>query len=468
MERLAAQGIRFSTFYAQSVCSPTRVSLMTGQNSARHHTTQWIRPDSNNRGPFGPADWNWKGLGKESVTLPRLLQSAGYRTVHLGKGHFGPVGHVGTDPRNIGFDVNIGGSSAGQPTSYYGEKNYGNQPDAKSQPVHAVPHLDKYHGTNTFLTEALTLEAKGQIDQALSDNKSFFVYLPHYAVHGPHQSDPRFAADYKNGDKSPQAQAFATLIAGVDKSLGDLLDHVNQRGIGRETLVIFVGDNGSDAPLGPEHGYSSSAPLRGKKGTHYEGGTRVPFLAAWAQPDRDHALQKQWPIVAGGVQTQLGTVMDLFPTILELTGVAAPAGHPLDGVSLRRQFSGERNADRQELFLSHFPHDHRSSYFTALRSGEWKVIYHYLPGRDGAADNNAADPPNKKGKNGAKKQEPAAPPVRYELYHLAKDPYETTNLADKEPAKLKEMMRQLVQRLETEQAQYPVSREGKILTPIVP
>ncbi|MCA9204462.1 MAG: sulfatase-like hydrolase/transferase, partial [Planctomycetales bacterium] len=98
MQRLANQGIRFNNFYAMSVCSPTRVSIMTGQNAARHHTTNWINPDRDNRGPQGPPDWNWRGLGKDDVTLARLLRGAGYRTIHVGKGHFGPREADGAEP----------------------------------------------------------------------------------------------------------------------------------------------------------------------------------------------------------------------------------------------------------------------------------------------------------------------------------------------------------------------------------
>ncbi len=113
MQRLAARGIRFNNFYAMSVCSPTRVSILTGQDSARHRTTNWINPDKNNAGPFGPPAWNWEGLKKLDVTLPRLLQRAGYRTIHVGKGHFGARQYEGAEPKNLGFDVNVAGCSIG-------------------------------------------------------------------------------------------------------------------------------------------------------------------------------------------------------------------------------------------------------------------------------------------------------------------------------------------------------------------
>ena len=192
MERLAARGIRFNNFCAMSVCSPTRIALMTGQNAARHRTTNWINPDKDNTGPNGPPEWNWRGLKKGDVTLASLLQSNGYRTIHVGKGHFGPREYEGADPRNVGFDINVGGTSTGQPASYYGKQNYGNVGGEvkKSSPA-AVPHLEKYHSTDTFLTEALTLEAKSHVADAVKADKPFFLYFPQYGVHAPFNSDPR-------------------------------------------------------------------------------------------------------------------------------------------------------------------------------------------------------------------------------------------------------------------------------------
>jgi arylsulfatase A-like enzyme len=198
MGRLAARGIRFNNFYAMSVCSPTRICLLTGQNAARHHTTNWINPDQDNRGPCGPPQWNWRGLGQGDVTLPRLLQQAGYRTIHVGKGHFGCRESEGAEPQNLGFDVNVAGCSIGAPASYYGLQNYGH---GRKPTSHAVPHLEKYHGTDTFLTEALTREAKTRVTGAVQDGKPFFLYLAHYAVHAPFNSDPRFAAHYAGSGK---------------------------------------------------------------------------------------------------------------------------------------------------------------------------------------------------------------------------------------------------------------------------
>ncbi|WP_222927902.1 sulfatase-like hydrolase/transferase [Polaribacter aestuariivivens] len=262
MEKLAKNGIRFTNFYAHSVCSPSRTSILTGQNSARHGVTNWINSENNNKTEFGPKDWNWKGLTKETVTLPKILQKASYKTIHVGKAHFGPFNSDGEDPLNLGFDVNIAGSSIGHPESYYGKEGYGHIAGQKSR---AIPDLEKYHGKDIFLTEALTLEANSAISQAKKEGKPFYLNMAHYAVHAPFHSDPRFADNYKDSDKSKRAQAYATLVEGINKSLEDIIQHVKDLGLGENTLILFLGDNSSDAPLSIENDYSSSSPLKEKK-----------------------------------------------------------------------------------------------------------------------------------------------------------------------------------------------------------
>ncbi len=433
MERLAARGIRFNNFYAMSVCSPTRVSIMTGQNAARHRTTNWINPDKNNRGPLGPRDWNWNGLTKSDTTLARLLQTAGYRTIHVGKGHFGPRKMEGAEPKNLGFDVNVGGASFGAPGSYYGEKNYGLGTRRASS---AVPHLKKYHGTETFLTEALTIEASSHVTDAVKAEKPFFLYMSHYAVHAPFHSDPRFAGHYKDSGKPAAAQAFATLIEGMDKSLGDILDHIDTLGVAENTLIFFLGDNGSDAPLGHQHAVACAAPLRGKKGAHYEGGMRVPFIAAWAK-SADNESQQRLPIAVGALQSQTAAVYDLFPTILGLTGIDASDDDAVDGTTLASLLTGKPDASREQTFLMHYPHaPHRSNYFTCYRDGDWKVIYHYHPSK-------------------------ASEDSHYQLYNLADDPFEQTNLAETKPDQLRAMMRKLIASAEQHHAVYPTDKGGK-------
>jgi len=358
MERLAKQGVRFSQFYAQSVCS----------------------------------------------TLPSVLRSNGYHTIFAGKAHFAPIGHEGEDPTKLGFDINIAGCSFGAPGSYLGEDGYGNlDPKRKRR---AIPGLEKYHKTDTFLSEAITLEAKDAVTQSIQKDKPFFLYMSHYAVHSPFQSDPRFIKNYENSKKPRPAKSFATLIEGIDKSLGDLMDHVADKGVAENTLILFVGDNGSDGPLGDTYGYFSSAPLRGKKGTCYEGGMRVPFIAGWAKAGKANPFK----IARNHLHhEQIGTVMDIYSTIVDASNSSSPAKHPVDGISLLPQLSGKSNQERPDHFMCHFPHSHRSSYFTSYRKGDWKLIYRYLIS------------------GGKRKNKDPLP--KHELYNLKNDPYETKNLA---------------------------------------
>ena len=448
MERLAERGIRFNQFYAMSVCSPTRISIMTGQNASRHHATNWINPWQNNRGTLGPNDWRWEGLKKGDVTLPGQLRKNGYRTIHVGKAHFGPEETDGAEPLNLGFDVNIAGASFGAPGSYYAEKNYGK---GTKRDRSAVPHLDQYHGTETFLSEALTIEAKKVVAETVKKDQPFYLYFSHYAVHAPFESDPRFAKNYENSDKPKNAKAFATLIEGMDKSLGDMLDQLEELGVAEDTLVIFLGDNGSDAPLGNQHEVACSAPLRGKKGAHYEGGMRVPFIAAWAKPNPDNAFQKMLPIPAGKIQPQLAAVYDIYPTLLEFTDTKSPKNHKIDGRNLAKLLSGKRDRSYKERFLMHYPHGpHRSSYFTTYRDGDWKVIYHSHP--DAKTSGNLSQ-------SGGE---------RYQLFNLANDPYEQKDLAGTDKKQLSRMMRGLIKTMKAQDAQYPIDESGAPMEPKTP
>ena len=446
MERLASMGIRFSNFYAHSVCSPSRISILNGQNAARHRTTDYIHAYENNRDmdtkgfPLAinqrvPPDWNWEGLTVEDVTLPALLKQAGYSTIHIGKGHFAPDQRPGADPRNLGFDVNIGGSAIGRPDSYYGERNYGKGTEV------AVPHLDKYHGTDTFLTEALTLEAKAELDKALAEDKPFFLYMSHYAVHSPFDFDPRFADHYRDSDKNKPSQAYATLVEGMDKSLGDLMDHLEKQGIAENTLIFFLSDNGGDAPLAGSDDISSSAPLRGKKGSKWEGGVRVPFIAAWGKEDRSNPWQQKLPIPASSIREEVGICYDLFPTILNFVGTTVPEDHPIDGQDLSRLLTGQSDPDRRAEFLNHYPHPRRgiSHFFTTWRQGNWKLRYDYFA--------EGAD--------------------RYGLYDLISDPSESNNLATEQRERLGTMMQGMVRELESVDAVYPI-KDGRRLEPVIP
>jgi arylsulfatase A-like enzyme len=437
MENLANTGIRYSNFYAQSVCSPSRISILTGQNATRHKTTTWIDPKSNNRGTYGPEDWNWAGLKNNDLTLPKTLQKYGYHTIFVGKSHLAPFKHEGADPINLGFDVNIGGSAIGHPGSYLGQENYQYK---KGKFNHAVPHLKKYHGTDTFLTEALTIEANHAIKNAVKGNKPFFLDMSHYAIHSPFTHDSRFISNYKKSKSySDKAKRYASMVEGMDKSLGDIIANLKQLGIAENTLILFIGDNGSDAPLGGIHDIASSAPLRGKKGTHYEGGMRVPFIASWAKKNNNNIWQKKLPIASGAIQSQIASIMDVFPTINELLNINIK-NQSIDGYPLNKTMQNQHDISKPETFLMHYPHEHRSSYFTSYRNSDWKLVYHYFPG---------IIPEGKKYTNYNPRK------LKYELFNLSEDPSEQRDLSLSNPKELHRMLHEMKAQLVSENAQLP-------------
>ena len=291
------------------------------------------------------------------------------------------------------------------------------------------------------MTEALTLEAKSGVDKALAAGKPFFLYMSHYAVHSPFNSDPRFAEHYRDPSKPEKAQAYATLVEGIDKSLGDLMDHLGAKGVAENTLIIFLGDNGGDAPLAGTDDISSSAPLRGRKGSKWEGGVRVPFIAAWGKSDPNNRWQKELPIPPGRIRREIGVCYDLFPTIADLVDAPVPADHAVDGQNLKRLLSGQSDPERRNEFLNHYPHPRRgiSHFFTTWREGDWKVRYEYFAEGDD----------------------------RYGLYNLSSDPSESRNLAAQNPKQLTGMMRGMVRELESMEAAYPVKNE-QLSKPVIP
>ena len=421
MESLAASGMKFTRAYAHPVCTPTRISLMTGRNAARHHVTDWTSvtgtetSDNDVAHLRSPTAWLKTGISPAEIALPKLLAEAGYRTIHAGKAHFGSQGAFGQYPQALGFDVNIAGNEIGNPASYYGTANFGTGSNH-------VSGLEAYHGQNIFLTEALTLEMNKALEKSVADGAPFFAYMAQYAVHSPFNEDARFAGNYPS--LSGSERAYATLIEGMDKSLGDIRAKLNALGVAENTLIVFMSDNGGDAPLANNNAnpvISGNAPLRGKKGMRYEGGIRVPMIVAWAKTAASNPFQAALPIPAGSRQADLVHITDLFPTLLG--EAAVPFSHAVDGHDLRPYLTATPGFHRPQSLVTHFPHGHNNDHFSVCHEGDWKLIYNY-------ADESS------------------------ELYHLATDLGEQTNLAASQPARIMTMSRALARQLAAMGAQF--------------
>ncbi|MGI9515826.1 MAG: sulfatase [Pirellulaceae bacterium] len=446
VERLARRGVRFVNAYSHCVCSPTRTSILTGMNPARHGVTNWtLYPDRDQSGKTGrlaaPADWRKDGWQDADVTLPTQLQSAGYQTIHCGKAHWGAIGTAGSDPENLGFDINIAGHSAGAPGSYQGHDNFGNHADGSPNPPWGVPGLEKFYGTGTHLTDALATEACAAIDQAVADQRPFFLYMAPYAVHTPLQPHERFIENYR-GQMYPgtdiaipenEAQ-YASMVEGYDTALGALLGKLNQLNIADRTIIVFTSDNGglsvhsrgtTPRGTGPN---THCWPLREGKGSAYEGGTRVPMIVSWATPDAGSSLQKQIPIRGNAISRAHVISEDLMPTLCGWAGVTTLPDE-VEGVDFTTALAESVDEPRQPVLLFHYPHvwgpagDGYQPH-SALRNGRWKVIYFYDP-------------------------------QRWELYDLETDIGEQGDLAATQPEKLAEMQQLLIEQLDARGAQYP-------------
>lgn len=455
LERLAERGIMFTQAYACAVCSPTRTSLLTGLNAARHRVTNWtLFPDRETSHEtdrlLPPPDWRRQGLqpGEES-TLPGLLRDRfGYRTIHVGKAHWGTHGTAGSDPRQLGFDVNIAGHAAGAPGHYHGAKHYGNQAPGEYTPPWGVPGLEAYHGTETHLTDALTTEAVDAVQAAAETRTPFFLYFAHYAVHTPIQPHERFVANYRGRNYPgteipiPNVEAnYASMVEGYDDSLGTILATLEQLGIAENTFVLFLSDNGGlsrhargTTPYGTGRD-THCWPLREGKGSAYEGGTRIPLVAGWAKHNPENATQRALPVAAGARSEFPILVDDVFPTLLsfahggdDVRDVPATDGHSFLAACADPQ---RTPPDRPLVF--HYPHQWTGAPeggyqpHSSIRWGDWKAIYFYESSR-------------------------------WELYNLAKDLGEQTNLADSHAAELDRLADRLQQELARMNAVWPADR----------
>lgn len=436
MERLASEGMKFTQAYATPICSPTRVSLISGMNAARHRVTSWtLRRDID---PVGSPEglempkWNVNGaqptdsipFSVHITPLPQLLKDNGYQTIHVGKAHFGAIGTPGENPTNLGFNVNIAGHAAGAPGSYYGTQNF--KKKIGKDNIWDVPGLEKHHGKEIFLTEALTLDAIDAVDKAVEEKKPFYLYMAHYAVHTPIQGDPRFEQKYIDQGLHPTEAKYASMVEGMDKSLGDIMNHLEEKGIADNTIILFMSDNGglSAVARGGER-HTHNKPLSSGKGSVHEGGIREPMLVKWPGITKENSVTDNQIIIE-----------DFFPAILELAKISNyKTVQTIDGKSFVSVLKGENKNDTERAIFWHYPNNWGPTgpgigASSTIRKGDWKLIYYHL-------DSN------------------------FELFNITNDIGESTNLATKETLKLKELAVELGTYLRNVNAQMPINTTTK-------
>ena len=392
LDRLASEGKIFTNAYSASAnCAPARACLLSGQYTPRHKIynvgTGPRGNDAYRRLLHEPGvdtlDWGIK-------TWAQQIQAEGYKTALMGKWH------LSSDPLPYGFDINIGGTHSGSPPRGY----YPPHPNAPG--LQGLPE-------NSYLTDYLN----DQADQFIRENKDrpWLLYLTHFAVHTPLDAKRELFAKYESKAKGELHDhvAMATMVQSVDDGVGKVSSTLEELGIEKNTIVIFFSDNGGYGPATDMH------PLKGYKGTYYEGGIRVPFFVKWPG------------VVEPGTESEIPIIgVDVYPTLMEMTGTSYPSNQPLDGVSLVPLLKGEPiNLSERPLYW-HFPaylqsyvvtDEQRDVLFRSrpcsiIRVGDWK-LHQYFESGD------------------------------LELYNLRLDIGEERNLSESMPEKTQELLAQL-------------------------
>jgi len=409
IDRLAADGVRFMSHHSCPNCQPTRAALLSGQYPPRtgvYTVGSTARFDTQGR-PLVPVD-NVTALPLDRRTIADALRAAGRATAMFGKWHLGE--DDAHHPLVRGFDEAI--ASKG--------KHFG---------FETKPPVD--HPDSEYLADFLTDRACDFIRRHA--DRPFFLYVPHFAVHGPHEAKAELVARFRDvapvgGHHDP---VYAAMIASLDESVGRIRRQLEESGVAERTVVIFSSDNGGVGGYVREGirasgGVTDNAPLRSGKGSLYEGGTRVPLVVHWPG------------VTPAGATCDEPTIhVDLFPTLLEIAGAAPPAGQPLDGTSLVPLLADPRARLGRDGIYQHFPgylgadagrDTWRTTPAGSIIAGDWKLLEFFEDGR-------------------------------LELYDLRGDIGETVNRAATEPERARRLHEQLVAWRERVSAPLPARRE---------
>jgi arylsulfatase A-like enzyme len=390
MDRIAAEGVRFTDWYSNSpVCSPSRASLLTGKYPQRTGITA-VLPSM--------ASFDVPGLREGENTLPRELKKLGYRTAAIGKWHMGSARH--SRPLAQGFD-DFYGFYSGWTDSF--SHRYYVQTGKPQQIFHDLWHNEtEVWADPEYHTEVFSRQAKEFVSRQ-TPGSPFFLYLaygsPHYPMIAPKKYVDRFPASMDR-----DRRMHAAMLAAIDDGIGELLQALRARGLDRNTVVFFQSDNGATQETRADHAGrpyrgGSNAPFRRYKAGLFEGGIRMPALMRW--PGR---------IPAGTVVREPGAAMDIMPTFLKWAGAAVPQG--LDGLDVGGTIARGAKSPHDAIFWRYLNQG-------AVRRGDWKLL---------------VNPPSVPGDSVAEK---------VWLSNLREDPGEKRNLASERP----EIARDLQDRL---------------------
>ncbi len=382
IDRLAREGMKFTQAYsACTVCSPTRAAIMTGKYPARLHITDWIPGLSPENPKLVVPDWT-KYLPLEEGTIANAFHAAGYATASIGKWHLGGEPYY---PDKHGFDINIAGTEAPSPTTYFAPYK-----------IPTLPEGPK----GEYLTDRLGDEAIKFIEQ--HKDGPFFLYFPHFAVHLPIQAKEGTIEKFRALKRPGQIQTnevYAGMIESMDDTVGRVRRKLEELNLAEKTVIVFASDNGGRVPT------TSNLPLRVGKGSCYEGGTRVPLIVYWPGVTK-----------AGSVCETPVISVDFYPTLLDIVGLKDVPHGKMDGVSLVPLLRRSGGLKRDALFW-HYPHYQLyqlggTTPYGAVRAGDFKLIEFYDD-------------------------------MRVELYNLREDIGEQHNLAEQLPRKTAELRERL-------------------------
>ena len=359
IDRLAAEGMLFSDHYSgNTVCSPSRAVLMTGQHPGHVHCR-------------GNGNENGFALDSEMTTLPRLFKNAGYATGAFGKWGLGVTSNTGApNPLTHGFEHFTGWKSQMIAHTYY-PRSF----------VRDGVELPLEQGT--FVHDLIMADAFKFVQDSVKSETPFFCYIPtavpHAAMHAPEALHEKWRKVYPQfddkigkygagpGENTPNVQnpiaGFAAMMENLDNQIGELIDMLIELGVDEDTIILFSSDNGAHFEGGHEPEFwDSNGPLRGIKRDLYEGGIRTPFLVRWPSQ-----------VAAGSTSAHLSAFWDIVPTMAELTGQAIPTQS--DGISIVPTLLGQGEQIPHKYIYHEFIRGRAKPYSSrSLRQGDWKAV----------------------------------------------------------------------------------------------